>query len=242
MNIIEPDQREKNISIEYVLNNGLSKPKSLLHYLREIYCTLGSRYVFMNTAWAIIISAIAATAFILFYPLSHEENIYSTLFACAPVFFICVVMFTESIERTGEMYELKMTFKYTIQQVTAFRILCFSFLGTISCMIISFFFSRLPVSFDFVKAFSVSLCSLFICALLTIFIMEHFNRTGVYFSAMFAWIIISLLPSWIFGQTWELFLSDIPVAITTLIAIVIFYLFLLEIKKIMICKREVITC
>lgn len=242
MNIIEPNKREKDISIEYILNNGLSKPKSLRCYLREIYRTLGPCYVFMNTAQAIIISAIAAAAFSLFYPLSHEQNIYSTLFACAPVFFMCIVMFTEAIERTGEMYELKMTLKYTIQQITAFRILCFSFLGTISCILMSFYFSRLTIAFNFLKAFSVSLCSLFICALLTIFIMEHFNHRWIYFSAMFVWIIISLLPSWIFGQAWELFLSNIPVAITILVAIVVYSLFLLETKKFMTHKREVILC
>lgn len=239
MNIIEPSQNEKDTAIECILSGGLLKPKSLWGYLREIYRTLGPRYIFLDTAQAIIISAAAAAGFIILYPLSPEQHIYAALFAEAPLFFIFTVLFTETIERVSGLYELKMTCKHTIQQITAFRILCFSLMGTVFCMLTSLYFSRLPVAHNFLRAFSISLCALFLCAFLTIFIMRRFIRKWIYFAAMLLWVAINLLPTWIFGLRWEIFLSKIPVAITVFITIIACTLFLVEIKKLMnIRKRE----
>ena len=59
------------------------------------------------------------------------------LFATAPVFFVFAVLLTEIAERINLLYELKMTCKYTILQITAFRVVCFSLIGTVLCTLIS---------------------------------------------------------------------------------------------------------
>jgi hypothetical protein len=175
MNIIELSQNEKDRAIEAILSRGLSKPKSLWGHLWEIYRALGLRYIFLDTAQAIIMTVFAAIVFIGLYPLWPEQHIYAALFAAAPVFFIFVVLFTETIERLSGLYELKMTCKYTVRQIAAFRVLCFSLVGVVFCTLTSLYFSRLQLAYDFFRAFSISLCALFLCAFLTISVLRRFK-------------------------------------------------------------------
>ncbi len=240
MNMIEPSQNEKDRAIENILSKGLSTPKSLWGYLCEIYRALGIRYIFLDTGLAIIMTIIATIGFIRLYPLSLEQYPYAMLFALAPVFFLFVVLFAETIERVSGLYELKMTCKYTVQQITAFRVLCFSLMGAVFCAFTSLYFSRLPVAYDFFRAFSLSLCALFLCSFLTIFIIRRFSQNWIYFTAMLLWMAIGFLPVRVFGQWWELFFSQIPVTVTVFVAVIACALFFMEIKNLMkIRKRKV---
>lgn len=240
MNIVEPSQNEKDREIEDILSKGLSKHKSLWWYLREIYRALGLRYIFLNTWQSVFMTVAAIFGFFLLYPLSAGQYIYTALFAVAPIFFILIVLLSETLERVGGLYELKMTCKYTVQQIVAFRVLCFSLMGAVFCAFMSIYFSRLPVVHDPFRAFSISLCALFLCSLLTLFILRRFNWKWIHFAAVLLWMAVGFLPAWIFGERWESFLSRIPVALTVFVAVIACALFLKEIKKLMnIHNREV---
>ena len=231
MNIIKPSPYEKNRAIEDILSKGLSKPKSLWNYIHEIYHALGLRYIFWGTAPAIMITVAVTLAWMRLVPFAPEQHPYAALFALAPVFFLVVVCITETIERVVGLYELKMTYKYTIQQITAFRVLCFSLMGAFFCTLTSLYFGRLPINFSFFKALSISFCALFLCAVLTLVILRLFNRLWIYLSANLLWMAVGFLPLRIFGQSWELLLAQIPIAITLVVTVIVCALFLIEVKK-----------
>lgn len=239
MNIIEPSQRERDKTIEDILYNGLTKPKSLWADLCDMYRALGLRYIFCNMTNAIIMTVISALGFVLLYPMLQEQHIFTTVFAIIPVFFMLLVLITETIEKVSGLYELKMTYKYTVQQITVFRILVFSLIGTAFSTFISLYFSRLLV-YDFLRIFSLSLSALFLCAFLTMFILRHFNWKWNHCFVMLFWIISGFLPTRMIGEQWELFLAQIPIAITLLLAMTACVLLLMETKKLMdIRTREV---
>lgn len=238
MNMIELSQIEKDRAIEEILSKGLSKPKSLWEYICEIYRTLGFRYVFFDMAHAVILTVIAITGFIILYPLTSAQHIYTALFAVAPVFFVFIVLFTETIEKVSGLYDLKMTCKYTVQQITAFRVLCLSLVGGVFSTLTSLYFSWVFIVNDFFRAFSLSLCALFLCAFLTIFIIRRFNWKWNHISVILFWVVIDLLPTWILGEQWELFLAQMPVAITMFAAVLACVLFLMETKKLMVVRKR----
>jgi len=239
MNIDMPSFEEKERAIEYILSEGLKKPKSFWKCIYEMYRALGIKYLFLNTGHAIIISAALMLGFLALFPLSPEKYINTVLFASAPVFFISVVLLSETAERMNGMYELKMTFKYTIQQITAFRLLCYSMIGTVLCTVIGLYFPFQNV-YHFLRVISVSLCALFICSFLSILIMRHFHWKWIHTTPLLLWIGFDLLPVVIFRERWETFLASIPVVVTSFIAVTAFTLFLMELKKIIIThEREV---
>ncbi|WP_422659810.1 hypothetical protein ACK8P5_04615 [Paenibacillus sp. EC2-1] len=240
MNIIKPSPYEKNRSIEDVLSKGLSKPKSLWTYIYELYCALGLRYIFWDSGPAILITFAVTLIWIKMFPLP-EQHPYAALFALAPVFFLAAVSITEINERVRGLYAIKMTYKYTIQQITAFRVLCFSLLGAVFCTLISLYFSRSPVDYSLLKALSVSFCTLFLCAALTLVTLRLFNRVWIYGATALLWLGLGFVLGNVFGQVWDQFLARIPVAVILLITIIVFAFFLVEIKRHMkFHKREVV--
>lgn len=240
MTIMEPSPAERDKAIEHILLNGLSKPQGLWKSLCEMYRALGLRYIFCDMAYATVMSIVMTVGFAVLYPLSPERHTYATLFAVAPVFFILVVIVTETMEKISGLYELKMTCKYTIQQITAFRVLCFSLIGAVFCAFTSLYFSWLLMEENLFRAFSLSFCAMFLCAFLTMFILRRFRWKWNHLSIMLLWTVINLFPAGILGQRWESFLAEIPVALTLLVAAAACTLFLTEIKKLMnIRKKEV---
>ncbi|MBC8588870.1 hypothetical protein [Paratissierella segnis] len=228
MNIIKPTNSEKENAIENILSKGLSKPDGLMQFSNKIYRTLGFKFIFFDISQAIIMAVAVTVGFFLLYSLSSPRNVYSTLYAVSPLFFITVVFLTEFFERNGSLYELKMTFKYTIQEVIIFRILCYSLISMVICIFISI---SIPDKYNFLRAVSITLSALFICAAFTIYIMRNFNGRWVHFTSLVVWVTIVLLPVLILGESWELLLSQIPIGITLTVSVIGFILYLNEIKK-----------
>ena len=124
--MIRPSDEEKERAVEYILYKGLKKPKSLWQELYDMYRALGLRYVFYDAASSMGIAVFVMIGFYMISLMSSEQYTNASMFAAAPVFFIFVLILTETAERMSVLYELKMTCKYTIRQIAAFRILCFS--------------------------------------------------------------------------------------------------------------------
>ncbi|MDR7855853.1 hypothetical protein [Tissierella sp.] len=228
MNIIKPTNSEKENAIENILSQGLSKPDGLWDFCYRMYCSLGFKFIFFDISQAIIMAVAITIGFILFYPLSSQQHVYSTLFAVSPLFFITVIFFTEFIERNDSLHELKMTFKHTIQKIIIFRILCYSLISMVICIFLSI---SMPDKYNFLRAASITLSALFICALLTIYIMRRLKGRWIHFTSLVAWVATAFLPVLILGERWELLLSQIPIGITITVGVIGFILYLNEIKK-----------
>lgn len=240
MNMNKPSPAEKERAIEFILSKGLVQPKSLWHHLYEMYRNLGFKHLFLNTWYPVILSIVLMVGFLYLCPLSPEKFKYTVLFAAAPVFFIFVVLLTEIIEwQDSGLYELKMTCKYTIQQIAAFRVLCFSLMGTMLSTL-TVLFSKYSDATDLFRSLSLSLSALFLCSYLSIWIMRSFTSRWNHFTPLLIWIVMTLCPLWILKERWELFLSQIPLAITLFVALILFALFMMELKKLIkIQTREV---
>jgi hypothetical protein len=221
---------EKDQAIEYILSKGLTRPKSLWRHLVDMYRAIGLRHLFLDTVQPALMAAAFMAGFVALNPLPPEQYRHAALFAAAPVFFIFAVLLTEAAERrNGALYELKMTCKYTLLQITAFRLLGFSLAGTVLCTLAGLS-GGFPDVHAFFRALSLSLCSLFLCSFQSLFVMRRFNRKWIHAAPVLLWAAIGVLPAWLFGRQWESFLTRIPVAVTLTIAAVSFALFLRELK------------
>jgi len=241
MNTIDLSEKEKDQEIDNILSKGLIAPKNLWTQLYEIYRVLGLRYIFSNALFSTLAACAVTLGIVVLYPFSASKHLYALLFAVAPLFYVLITSFIETAEKFSGLYELKMVCKYTIEQITAFRVFCYSLLGTCFCTLISIYFTHISSAYRFFKVFSFSICVLFLCSLMSIVIMRKVNWQWRQFITMVIWITLDVIPAWFFGNQWELFLSQIPMAVTLVIAVISFILFLCETKKLMgIRKREVL--
>ncbi|MCL2189578.1 MAG: hypothetical protein FWC16_11605 [Defluviitaleaceae bacterium] len=232
---ISPNERDK--AIASILNVGLTRSVSTWGYLRDMYRHLGLRVIFWDAAPAMLLSVVVALAYILViatqFSFFHlDEHLSAMLFLFSPALFISMTICTEAIERMNGLYEIKMASKYTIRQITAFRLLCFSLIGTVfavfaNALIYYVMATDVPAGFSF-QMISVALCSLFLCSLLLTGILRRYP-SGWYLGALI-WAVLGTLPVFIFREAWSAFLLNIPPAVALGVAAVAYVLFLREIK------------
>ena len=233
---ITPNQRDN--AINAILEMGLTPPVSMWAYLRDMYKHLGLRNIFWESLPAIAISvcvaALYATFLIQFASGNADWNLYSLLFMMSPILFICLTLSADFAERCSGLYELKMTCKYTIRQIATLRLLCFSLAGMIFAVVSGAMLNHTAEIGYMFQLLSLVLCSVFLCALSTIYIARKL-RNGWYLGSLI-WVVASALPMLVFGQAWESILVNLPPAATLAVAATACTLFLREIK---IITREV---
>jgi hypothetical protein len=228
---ITPDERDR--AIEAILTKGLTRPVPIWAFLRDMWRNLGPKLIFWDLAPAVLVSCVVLLGYItlILLQLSRLEtawNVYAMLFLFSPILFISLTVCTEAIERLGGIYEIKMTSKYTIRQITTFRLLSFALAGTVFTVLGSIFLSSAWEALQFVQLFSLALSSLFLCSLLTIYTMRRL-RGGWYIGAII-WTAIGVLPVLLFRENWDSFLSSLPPAVTLGVAVIACVFFLREIR------------
>jgi len=212
------NEKEKNASIEYILTQGLVKPKTARSRIVEMAHTLGFRYIFWDTGYSVFFAAVSFAIVFAMFVISPSAYRYSAAVAVAPLSFLLILTFAETSERSCGLYELKQTCRYTIRQIAALRVLCYSFAGAIFTAVIAAMGAN--DTYEFVSLFTLCLSALFICAALSQVMMRFLKNkwANAFFSA--AWIFINIAFPFSLGDKWEKVLGTIPIAISVIVAVI----------------------
>ncbi len=231
---LTPQEKEQEISA--ILDRGLVRPKTLRRLFKDLLCSLGLRALFWDCGFALLVATVTLAGIVFLLAVTPIERSLATTFTLAPLLFLATQLSCETAERLGELYELKRTCKYTIRQITAFRVLTFSLVGVIFCVGLTAFIAESTT--HLVQLLPLALSGLFLCALFSLFLARRLPHTlaGIWAGAI--WIVITLTPLMIAGPQWEILLSNIPVLLTICTTIVSAALFLREITKLAFDKED----
>jgi hypothetical protein len=233
---VGPSQGEIDRAIDSILSAGLKKPRSLRFSLGEIRQLLGFRFVFWDTAQAFLLSVITLLGALLFIAVAPETFRHAVLFGCSPLLCVVILFFSETIERTGSLYELKLTCKYSIQRVVTYRIICFSLFGIASCVGVTAY--QAPTAHELLRLLPLSLCALFLCMSLSLFFIQRLPGRWSFVLPALSWMALTVIPALVVRDIWELFLSGLPLAVTLGVALLAAALFLLEVKTFMNARQR----
>jgi len=223
------NEKERNASIEYILSKGLGKPQTMYSRIAEMFRAVGFRYIFWDAGYSIFFSAVScAIAFALFIS-SPTDYKYSAAVAVAPLSFLLIMTFAETSERACGLYELKQTCRYTIRQITALRLLCYSIVGAVFTAVVSVIGTS--GVYGFFSMFTLCLSALFICAALSLTVMRYLRNTWANAVYSAAWVIVNLTFPVLFGGRWEKVLGSIPIAISLAVASACAAVFAVQISK-----------
>lgn len=223
------NENERNASIEYILAQGLTKPPTTRERTSEIYNKLGLRFIFWDTAYSIVFTAMTIIVILMLLMLSPDDFRFSAAVMAAPSLFFLIVLFTETAERAEGLYELKQTCRLTIKQVTAVRVICYSLAGVVFSAVIAYI--SMETILEFVSLLSLCLSALFICAVLELSVLRYFN--GKWTSAIFSaiWTFVTIAIPFAIGKEWEAFLAGIPTIVSVSISIVGVTILTYQIRK-----------
>ena|GEM_PF-505471 len=226
---------EKNASIEFILAQGLQKPQTTRARILDMIHSVGFRYIFWDIGYSLSFAAVTIAIVAVLYAVAwSDEYRYSASLAVAPIMFLLITAFAETSERACGLYELKQTCRFTVRQITALRVVCYSAAGAAFTAIIAVMGAK--DTYDFLSLFPLCLSGLFICAALSLTVMR-FARSkwaNAVFSAV--WMFVSVAPAFSpstsLNKRWETLLSSIPAILSVTIAVIGAAIFIYQITKI----------
>jgi hypothetical protein len=206
------DENKRNASIDYILSRGLVKPQGAAALTREMLRTLGLRFIFWDTAYSLVFAALTLVPLVVLLILAPQTYRFTATFAIAPSLFLLITAFAETAERSGELYELKQTCRYTVRQITALRVGSYSLAGIVYCSAIVF--TSAENAAEIIRLLSLCLASLFVSAAASLTVMrrQRGRWAGIGFAAF--WLLLNLTMPVRLGESWEAFLVQTPTAIS----------------------------
>lgn len=223
------DNKQKEASIEFILSQGLSKPKSMCALISEMVKRLGFRFIFWDASYSLIFAILTVIPILMMLILVPTYFRFTAAVSAAPTLFLLILAFAETAERLGGLYEIKQTCHYTVRQVTALRVMYYSTAGMLYSTGIALF--SMENMFEFLSLFMLCLSSLFICAILTLTAMRHISMKWAGIVCATVWATMTLAAPFLLGKKWEDFLKGIPTAVTLGICAIGMALFILELRK-----------
>ena len=223
------NEKDKNASIEYIISQGLVKPQTARSRIAEMLRVVGFRNIFWDTGYSIFFAAVSFAIVFALFVASPADYKHSAAVAAAPLSFLLITAFAETTERTYGLYELKQTCRYTIRQITALRMLCYSITGAILTAVISVIGAS--GAYGFFSMFTLCLSALFICAVLSLSIMRRLRNkwANAVYSAV--WVFVNIAFPALLTDKWEKILGSIPIAMSVAAAVICAAVFAVQISK-----------
>jgi len=220
---------EKNTSIEYILAQGFVDPPTFWEHITKMHRVLGYKFIFWDfnynlifiSATLLVMAFLLRLAPVLYYP-------YSVAVGFSPVLFLLIMLFSEINERACRLYELKQTCLYTSRHITALRCMYYSIVGAAFAIFVTTFTAENIA--QLFRILPLCLAGLFVCASIGLSVIRFLNRWAI---AVFAivWVFVNLTLPISLGEDWELFLSGIPLVLTTAVAIAGAVVFIYQTNK-----------
>lgn len=211
------NEKVKNASIESILAQGLVKPQTARERMTEMARALGLRFLFWDTGYSLFFAVLTLTAVLVLFILAPDAYRSSAAVAVAPLLFLFATLFAETSERFSGLYELKQTCRYTIRQITAMRVTCYSVLGSAFTAVIAAVSA--DNGYEFLSLFPLCLSALFICAVLALSVMHMLHGKWVNAAFSAAWVFVNIALPFSFGDKWEAILREMPLAFSIVLAV-----------------------
>ena len=223
------NEHEKRKSIDHILAQGLIKPQTTRARITEMFRALGVRYIFWDTGYSLFFAAVTLAVVMVLFIISPEDYRYSTAVTVAPLLFLLINVFAETSERACGLYELKQTCRYTIRQITALRVVCYSLLGAVFTAVTAVL--KAADFYEFLAIFPLCLSALFVCAALSLSVMRYARKIWANAAFSAVWVFANLTLPLSFGERWETLLGSTPVVLSAAVAVIGAAILIYQISK-----------
>lgn len=232
-------QSEVNQIVSKAMRHRQSFPLALLH----LYQQIGLRNLLLHQCHTMGIIASALLTLIALLLLAGRsihltEQLYPYIFLISPILYIALSIHDYWYKRSDGTFELEMSAKYNLYQLTALRMLLFSvfsILGnTFVLTLMSFRFEELHI----LRAICISTTALFIFAIAFLAVLIKKQTMFSFILVLIIWtgmnITFMLLPNYQYAA----FLTKLPTFIYGVVLSISLFVYLQYLKKLVRLKPE----
>lgn len=222
MKIEYPSDFEIDKSVEYICEKGKIKKHGFFVFLHDMTKGLGFANVFYGIRDAMLLAGFVFALLCAWISVIFESEARNTAviasFAFAPGVFITMFLLSYIKEKTSLTYSVKMTCKYTVNHLLAYRMFVFSLVGAVADAVYVLLIC-IKTDLSYITLLCVSLASLFLFSLALIFAVLRFNSILAPVTLLIVWLTVNGLM-WIFlGDFYGTLLQQVPVWIYVVSAI-----------------------
>ena len=216
-------EAELDFAISEIVKKGVIKPSDKFNKMLELRraCTLNT--LFFGVSDCFLLGILMAACLWLLLIQAGSQVIICTVFAVSPFAYIAAYFLTSWKEYRLQLYDIKMTCRYTIRQISALRMICFS--GTNVCLNVLMLALLMRFQFTvitFWKILGLSFASIFLYGI----IMLVFQiKSRPYFTTILPpvlWGIISALVIAFYGEKIERMLLNLAGSLLFIIMVSLF--------------------
>lgn len=216
-----PTPEERNRSIAHIIAEATPQPRRLTTELPNLFRTVGLRGLIFGI-WDCAFLALLASSVIWLgcFAVASQEGVGASLalFVTAPAFWAAMHWLSLWKEWMGGTYELLMTMRCTIHQLTVLRMLVFGAVAVVLSTAVSGAVRMLIVGGpSMIRLCSLSFASLFLYASLCLFIEWWLPPHWGYFTAPVIWAALGVFLLAL-GARAGAFFDAVPLAAVVLVA------------------------
>lgn len=229
------DDERVDREVQMIISRGMKPRQSFFSFMWDLQKELGFRYLFANPRDGVFL-ILSVTAVLLFLTTALSEgtdqnHVYGALFLISPLLFMALSLYDLFHKRQSAVFEVEMTAKYTLYQVSAFRMLHFSVLSILMNVAIIAFLVWNGHSFEFLRAFMISMTALFIFSIVFLMIFTRGRSVLAVLKAGGGWVGVNILLGLIDQQAYTRFLMTIPVVVYAVVLAVSIICFIYYLSK-----------
>ncbi|WP_027409750.1 hypothetical protein [Anoxybacteroides tepidamans] len=232
-----PSDEEIAKHVHFIVQKGMPDKEPFFRKVYTLYRQLGF-YTLLPNYTELFFLVILGTALLLAMGLHarehiEAENIYTFIFVASPLLYllVCSVSFYRMWD--NRTYELEMTCKYDIFQLSSLRMLIFS----VFCFAVNTLMIAATVMaynyISFIKAFLISATGLFLFAVLALFILLGRRLRIVRLLLLTGWVLLNS-SAFIWSKHFYLFiLNQISISIYLVVVITLIFVYIQQLKNMM---------
>ena len=220
MNIQRLSETEKDHAIRKIVKKGIITPGDRFRKIMDIKRVCTFRTLFFGVGDCLFIGLLIAVCLWMLLMQADPQVIICIIFTISPFAYISLYALTTWKEHVIQLYEVKMTCRYTFKQFSAFRMMYFSGINMILNVLMLFWLLTFKLSVVlFWKAMGLSFAAVFLYgAIMLIFqIRGKPWLTAAIPPAL--WVTINALVIAFYGERMEQMLLDLAGVLVLIIAV-----------------------
>lgn len=238
-NIQKLSKAEKDLAIREIVEKGMITPGDRFRKMAEMRRACTFRTLFFGVGDCLFLGILIAACLWLLLIQAGSQVIVCMVFAVSPFAYITSYLLTSWKEYRLLLYDIKMTCRYTIRQISAFRMIYFSGINIfLNVLMLSLLMRFQFPAIAFWKILGLSFASIFLYGI----IMLAFQIKGKpYLTTVLPPILWGMINAFViafYGEKLEGVLLNLAGSLVLIITITVFALYLITLFAFFISKTK----
>ncbi|SCJ93277.1 Uncharacterised protein [uncultured Clostridium sp.] len=227
--------------MEKILNSGVRKRNLFIKYLRDVYKELGFRNIFHDKnelIFIIIIAFIILNISTVSFIESNINEINKFTFITSPILYLVTSVFSFYNSKEKGAFEIEMTCKYNLYQLSAIRMFIFSILTALLNTFMILAGSLINKDINIIRLICISITGLFLFSAIFLYSLITFKNRIVKVLVIAGWVLLNLFLSSFNSSVYNEFLAKVPIYIHLIITAVCIVLYVRSLNKLINLRRK----